>query len=112
MGVEQHWWATLCRRGAHHERLLPWLRRVGRLDGPSPGATDVTTAGNGVSARGMPPPHDLADTEVYRTCCIVGHLEAEDGFTSAGDRLWHCRRPGCGVGRFVRPDPGAAQPAT
>ncbi len=50
---------------------------------------------------------DPEGEDLYRTSCIVGHLEVDDGLSPWGERLWHCRRPGCGAGRFapLRPVP-------
>jgi hypothetical protein len=112
------WLALLCARRMRCRQLLPWLFRVGRLTGTGRccghdrshcsrhRGSHVPPSGwsPGVDAPLVGPPwaHAPAGTELYRTSCIVGHLEVDDGVTPTGKRLWHCRRPGCGAGRFAR----------
>ncbi len=103
------WWSALCARGRCRERLLPWLLRVGRLAVRS-GAHDQGHRSGGSGAHsprsdghhhGARRAASVAGPELYRTSCIVGHLEVDDGVTPWGVRLWHCRRPGCGAGSFA-----------
>jgi hypothetical protein len=112
------WWSALCARGRCREQLLPWLLRVGRLPDRSGGQDGGDhSGGTGCSSvhapritghqRGARMAASAAGPDLYRTSCIVGHLEVEDGVTPWGVRLWHCRRPGCGAGSFA-----PLQPAT
>jgi hypothetical protein len=116
------WWAAFGARRMQRQQLLPWLRRVGRISGHSYGSghlvpgewrdVDETGEPGGWGERGGRRRADAvpgialraataAATDLYRTSCIVGHLEVDDGVTTWGERLWHCRRPGCGAGRFA-----------
>jgi hypothetical protein len=113
------WWSSFCARKVRRQPLLPllpllpWLFRVGRSSGQSwsqscsqscsqssgryrPPAPRIEAQRG--SAQQQPP---LDGGDVYGTCCIAGHLLVDDGATALGTRLWHCRRPGCGAGRFA-----------
>ena len=124
------WWVSPLRtKEAGQQLLLPWLLRVGRITDrsngsacgsnhgqwPEPSQRPVQWSGKGHAATPRRPvgvvllESDPDGLELYRTSCIVGHLEVDDGVSPTGDRLWHCRRPGCGAGRFARAAPSAAR---